>query len=487
MARPLHRWVGHLRPARAAPWAFLRSIGFQPEAMQRARWLATCIQPSPAADSLRTSVERGPSRSTVPATLPIFLRRCPGPDSEACAPAVLDLDRLEVMIAEARQRRSIRLKHASPRKPTADGKWLCCSCKIYMPAGDFYRRSKYPDVPIRSDCMGCERKLRQTLFANASRLVYNARSRSKKRNEICILTLDHVLDLLLHQKGRCAYSGVVIETLFSNSHWRWSLERKNNLAGYSPDNCVLIAAEFNTSDYSRPAGVRTSNVIGTAQWSAEKVIYVFGARLINIERSKLAAEVLGARFSIRTYTKPIQQKNIANAAGEFCCRGCNSYKPAADFSKQAAATNGLKGICKKCTSEHNRRYRETLRGQVVILMCLARARSRIRRQAFSLEVDDVLDMVYLQGGRCHYSGVPLQYKRIHADWRMSLERLDNSIGYTKVNCVLTAIEFNTPDYSRNRCTEQVYGTAQWSQAKVTHVWGSVPAESVSFPLPLDSA
>ena len=101
----------------------------------------------------------------------------------------------------------------------------------------------------------------------------------------------------------------------------------------------------------------------------------------------------------------------------------------------------------------------------------AKSSAKKRGQEFSLTLSQVLDMLEHQCGRCFYSGVPLEYKRIHAPWRLSIERLNNSIGYTVENCVLIAIEFNTSDQSRNNAVTEVFGTAQWSREKVEHAWG----------------
>ena len=50
-----------------------------------------------------------------------------------------------------------------------------------------------------------------------------------------------------------------------------SLERRNNSEGYSRKNCVLVASEFNTGDWSRHKGVRAESVKGSAQWSRWRV------------------------------------------------------------------------------------------------------------------------------------------------------------------------------------------------------------------------
>ena len=127
--------------------------------------------------------------------------------------------------------------------------------------------------------------------------------------------------------------------------------------------------------------------------------------------------------------------------------------------------------CRACVRKYNQAHRSTLRGHVQTLLSRAKASANKRGQDFSLSLLQVLDMLEKQRGRCYYSGVPLEYKQIHAPWRLSIERLDNSIGYTVENCVLIAIEFNTADHSRNIAVTEVFGTAQWSKEKVDHVWG----------------
>jgi len=113
-----------------------------------------------------------------------------------------------------------------------------------------------------------------------------------------------------------------------------------------------------------------------------------------------------------------------------------------------------------------------LRGNVVSLLSGAQRRSRRRGQDTTLIIDDVLDMLLTQAGRCYYSGVPMECLLPNSDWRMSLERLNNELGYSMDNSVLVAGEFNTPDWSRNNAVYDVYGTAQWSQEKVDFVWGA---------------
>lgn len=217
-----------------------------------------------------------------------------------------------------------------------------------------------------------------------------------------------------------------MEIVFPNSNWRMSLERLNNSEGYWRQNCVLVAAEFNSSDFSRAPGVKQEDVESSAQWSAEKFRFVSNAFNSIVNQDMLQKHVTHA------FRKPFL------------------YVP-------SGASYGYK-------------YFRTLRGKSKSLIANARLRSRFRHQECEIEYTDILRILLQQRGRCFYSGVPLQYTSPHTDWVMSLERLDNNVGYVKENCVLIATEFNTTDHSR-RAKGEVSGSSQWSLAKVLHVWG----------------
>ena len=162
---------------------------------------------------------------------------------------------------------------------------------------------------------------------------------------------------------------------------------------------------------------------------------------------------------------------------------CDSYKPSTAFHKRNDDSHLPPSRCKDCISEIKYRRRCTLRGAAQVLICNARSRAAQRGHQCTLNVGNVLDMLWSQGARCYYSGVPLECLQPNSHWRMSLERLDNNLGYDMENCVLIAAEFNTSDQSRNKATGEVSGTAQWSRAKVQYVWGPLPevASETSAP------
>lgn len=305
-------------------------------------------------------------------------------------------------------------------------------------------------------------------------MVCNARRRSARRGHSVSISADDLIEMLWAQRGRCYYSGVPVEFSRPHSHWRMSCERLNNSEGYSKQNCVLIANEFNTGDTSKRA---VSPVFGSAQWSRCKVWQVPSLRSSNIDLDGLTAAIQearpknrrgGGRGGRRTPRRP-------NATGMWECSACGSYK-APDMFYTWPSSRSLSLIssrCKYCHRDYCLAYSRTLRGTAVRMAADARTRDRLRHQASNITADDILDMLQAQQGRCYYSGVPLEYSRTHSDWRVSLERLDNGVRYVLGNVALVAHEFNTSDHSRNvPVVNEVRGTAQWSKTKVEYVWGS---------------
>ena len=336
------------------------------------------------------------------------------------APPRQYLENLADLVAEARNASRRHVNRGPTRGANQQGEMPCNVCWQYFPSDMFPKRS--------SKCRACHaqrfREYHRTLRGSATVLLSGARARSKKKGFSCSIRRDDILDMLLHQEGRCAYSGVPMEIVYPNSDWRMSLERINNCLGYSCDNCVLVASEFNSSDHTRRQGVKQEEVHGSAQWSGEKV------RLLpSLQESFVDVTFLN--------------RDVANALD---IRAFRSEMPL------------------DCP------HRRTLRGKSKCLVNHARWHAKQKRLACSIDYTDILQMLLQQGGRCFYSGVPLRYKHCHMDWIISLERLDNTIGYTSGNYVLIAAEFNTPDRTRYAVGD-VLGSSQWSLAKVMHVWG----------------
>eukprot|EP01083_Nonionella_stella_P220538 788922_1 len=121
-------------------------------------------------------------------------------------------------------------------------------------------------------------KYRDTLSGFVKCLVYNAEKTSKGRKSIrddtrneCLITEHDVFDMMEQQRFRCKYSAIPM-VFKRNSDWMCSIERINNMKGYTKDNCVLICWEFNSSDRTIHA---VNPVLGSSQWSKDKFKYFY--------------------------------------------------------------------------------------------------------------------------------------------------------------------------------------------------------------------
>ena len=395
-------------------------------------------------------------------------------------PAAFSPRELQQLVDEARMPRKPKLIGRTP--PTSrmlgdgNGLWRCADCGVEKVADDF--SIVKGGTCVRSYCKLCASvragDYRRTLRGNADRLVNSARNRSRLKGWAHDLHVDFILDLILKQDGRCAYSGIPMEMRFPHSDWRMSLERLSNEVGYQQQNCVLVAAEFNTSGIVSQR-VPSCDAIGSSKWSKKKVHKLRAERLANIDLQSLYAAIREARvkgpISPHLLLAPSKSQHQV-FPGQVRCSRCGLWKHTESFYLQGV---GLHRYCKDCVSAYNVARRLTLRGHVQILVGKARQRHKAGKWTgdFELDLDSVLDMLWSQQGRCFYSGVPMRFAQYNTDWMMSLERLDNKITYSKDNAVLIALEFNTPDNTPSATTHSVSGSSQWSRSKVKNVWGAV--------------
>ena len=386
---------------------------------------------------------------------------------EACAPPKRQPEELRKLIEEAKVPPARNRQMSPRRKPDEMGRWLCNQCgqMLYQDAF-FCRIGRNSPESLCRKCNNTESLLyRRTLRGNLMLLRASALRRARMKGLEFNLEYPDLIGMLEIQGGTCAYSGMSMEVEQPNSHWRMSLERVDNSLGYTTSNCVLIAAEFNSGDASRGRNVDPESVLGSAQWSRHKVEEIRRLQTQPIDLNQLAVHIQHAQDGEHRTTQPKMYR--AGVVGENCdrtCANCRRVLPLIAFYGQAFSS------CKDCCRQRQRLYYRSLRGHLATCLGGARRRAKLREQDCTITRGFLLDLLAKQGGRCFYSGVPLQYEQIHTDWQMSIERLDNSLGYTPENCVLIAVEFNTPDYSRNKAVTEVFGTAQWSCEKVWHVW-----------------
>lgn len=140
------------------------------------------------------------------------------------------------------------------------------------------------------------------------------------------------------------------------------------------------------------------------------------------------------------------------------CKDCGETNP-----EQFYTSN--KGRCKKCTSaRNNHRYhsltdpdKETYKDRSkawqddnILLYRWRSARNRAAKKGlmFSITEQDILTLWWQQDGLCHYTGQPMKHKRDDSvggpsTQSVSLDRLDNNIGYVNGNVVLCLASVNT--------------------------------------------
>ena len=163
-----------------------------------------------------------------------------------------------------------------------------------------------------------------------------------------------------------------------------SLERLDETRGYSAENCALIHIAFQTG-------------LG-AQWSRKKFMDVYDLCDTDTYNEH---EVRQARIYELI---PRNQRSLESKRGNT---------PPRLFTKLSR----LKWNCSGSTIKRNFKGRDL--------------------QESEISVEYLIDLWEKQRGRCYYLNIPMSTE---GDWQVSLERIDNSKGYTKDNVALATLE-----------------------------------------------
>ena len=145
------------------------------------------------------------------------------------------------------------------------------------------------------------------------------------------------------------------------------------------------------------------------------------------------------------------------------CKTCNDVHPSSNFSIDNKRKDKLQNNCKTCYNQYKRQQRNTEHGFLKKLFDDARCHNRLRNEKgrqhqFTLTLAQVKAKWTAQKGSCAITKMPMTTKP-HSDFKCSIERLNNDVGYTDANCVLVISEVNT----RN----------QWTQQKALHLFDNV--------------
>jgi len=158
---------------------------------------------------------------------------------------------------------------------------------------------------------------------------------------------------------------------------------------------------------------------------------------------------------------------------EKVCTKCNSLKVLSDFTNMKRGKLGKSSWCKEChytykrenskeyyreyaveyrkKQEHKeweenyrKQYKGSFRGTVSSM--LAGAKNRAKGKGIEYDLDSEWLISKLKPMRCEATNSPLTLeidKDVqHSPFRPSIDRVDNSIGYTKENCRVTCVIYN---------------------------------------------
>ena len=294
--------------------------------------------------------------------------------------------------------------------------FICFGCKKYFP-------DKNNCVNTRNICKICysmryDENLEQSLISLLNHCKTQRCMKRKGERSHFDLDLGYLQDLLRENNGLCYYSKYVLSNKKVHSDFKFSLERLDNKKGYIKGNVQFICCEFQN---------------GHRQWSKEKfdnfcksynsyqIISEEDKKLVKIQFNK-------ALPHIKKYTiyKEDKDKSLAYKLREFI--------------------NSSKTSIKK---KNKSKYR--LKTPLI----------------HTLTFEELLNIYLYQNGRCKYSNFPMN---LNGEYMMSLERIDTQIGYTKENCCLICLEFNTSTWSCAKSEEdERIGSSGWSKEKVKMV------------------
>lgn len=298
----------------------------------------------------------------------------------------------------------------------------CCHCRILLPVESFNLHSS---KGFQAYCKSCASSVKgdylETVRGFLWRVLNSAKTHtdwrisSKKSQSKCIFTIDyHILkEIWDRQNGRCHYSNIPM-SLKRNSDWRASLDPDH---GYTKDNVVFCCYELNH----------------TSQWSKEKLLKAITLSEMSVD------EYDPTLFS---GPKRKQRPRIMNSKIDehhTRCTSCSTIKSDQEFGIRS--NKKVQQICRTCKAKNEREARKRPERKLQGLLTCSVASSKQRNFPPPLiTIQDLKDCYHQQRGRCHYSNI---YMTFEGDWKISLERLDPALPYTKDNIALICWEFNT--------------------------------------------
>jgi hypothetical protein len=337
--------------------------------------------------------------------------------------------------------------------------FICNTCNKYFPD----KKIKCSSGNICKICRSSQNddNLEQIFKNKIGNCISVCKKREGNRNNMD-LDIEYLHQLYQLQNGLCYISKIKL-SLKVHSNFNISIERIDETNGYVKGNIQFICIEFQN---------------GRQQWTPTKFnnfcndYYSFQivSKTDKEDIQKIYNEAL-VKNTKHFKKRKIQQNAYNNTEKQEClCRNCDTIKKYEEFSEC-----GIKsGKCRECHKKLNdKRNNPSLRLKLQILISISkngiekRNKSKWRKNKpliHTLTFEELLDIYLQQCGRCAYSNKLLE---LCGEYMMSLERKDTKIGYTKENCCLICIEFNTTDWSIAKCDDDDReGSSGWNKEKL---------------------
>ncbi len=298
-------------------------------------------------------------------------------------------------------------------------------------------------------------------------LVKDARERSQGKHwPEFDLTNEFIFDLWELQEHRCAISGHLLKAK-PLTDWTISIERNIDTGYYLQNNVSLIAQRFNLA----------------YKWTREKYLQVPILRQQPVDLDKLRFMIAEICSHKRRGKGPSNPPREPNELGHWHCNRCFNWKPLTGFYINRKLELP-QSFCKACMSLYKKNKSATdVRYFLQKLISSSKnhktGRKSRRHHKFNITLDYILGLLWEQKGRCFYSDIPMTFKP-NAPWKISIERLNNDIGYIIGNVVLICVEFQSRDQTRLAADPaEITGTSQWSREMFYEAWPGL--ENIPIP------
>ena len=299
----------------------------------------------------------------------------------------------------------------------------CRGCDNVHPLYSFSRHIKRWGISCNRDLICDECTHSSTYF---KRLVNSMNSRARRRNHpVPEFNYQDLHALYRIQRGKCAISGLPLETSGVYNPFNISPERISNDLPYSRHNVCLIMQMFQTGFADMSPGEFRELLLYDRTVDA----FHFDPSILEHVRRKKTAPVVDPTDD-----------------GTRTCCSCHVALDNACFRKG-------RGKCKRCEADDTKQHANTPAGFLTKLIstcgqsALRRGKRKSRDDKSHIIARDlrqlIIERLVEQGGRCAITDRPFVFTVGH-NHRPSVDRIDDTQGYVRGNIVMILAPLNVP-------------------------------------------